>query len=229
MEQRSDTNIQPVQTAGAGVDPAYVPGLVNVRAPEAEEPEAATDTSVPSARPEQEGPADAPDTPDASETSEAAEESEAGEAAQAEEPSAAGDGPSFEASDRRGSVVADGTGVRFTLDDQEADFRWDEIGAVEIATPRFGKRFGVIVHVGARRWYETEVDAPNRAALKRWSDELDAVLDAYFEEGASEEDEPAHADTAGAEAGAGAEDDSTAPETEEKDEADAKAKNDANA
>ncbi|MBP0459802.1 hypothetical protein [Streptomyces montanisoli] len=224
MEQRSDTNIQPVQTAGAGVDPAYVPGLVNVRAPEAEaeEPEAGKDTSAPSAPPEEDAaPAGAPE---AGETPEAAA---AEEPADAEEPAAAADGPSFEASDRRGSVVADSTGVRFTLDDQAADFRWDEIGAVEIATPRFGKRFSVIVHVGARRWYETEVDAPNRATLKRWSDELDAVLDAYFEEGRSEEDEPAQADAAEAE------DDSTASGTEAKaeakDEDDAKAKDDANA
>ncbi|MFD7087117.1 hypothetical protein ACFV94_04735 [Streptomyces sp. NPDC059896] len=92
------------------------------------------------------------------------------------------DGPVFEAADRRGSITANREGVRFRLDDQEADFWWDEIGAVEIKTPRFGRRFTVTVHVSERRWFDAEVEADTRNRLKQWTEELDAVLDAYFEE-----------------------------------------------
>ncbi|MFE3827007.1 hypothetical protein [Streptomyces sp. NPDC059092] len=92
------------------------------------------------------------------------------------------DGPVFEVSDRRGSITADREGVRFRLDDQEAEFDWDEIGAVEVTTPRFGRRFTVTVHTSARRWFDAEVEAPARKLLKEWEAELDVVLDAYFEE-----------------------------------------------
>ncbi|MFF2525102.1 hypothetical protein [Streptomyces liangshanensis] len=92
------------------------------------------------------------------------------------------DGPAFEVSDRRASIAADSDGVRFTLDDEAADFRWDEIGAVEIGIPRFGRRFTVTVHTITRRRYHVDVDAPARSGLKEWSAELDDVLDAYFEE-----------------------------------------------
>ncbi|MFJ2648397.1 hypothetical protein ACIO1C_16870 [Streptomyces sp. NPDC087420] len=94
----------------------------------------------------------------------------------------AADGPAFEVSDRRASITADRDGVRFTLDDEAADFRWDEIGAVEVGVPRFGRRFTVTVHTITRRRYHVDVDAPARSALKEWSAELDEVLDAYFEE-----------------------------------------------
>ncbi|MFD5748820.1 hypothetical protein [Streptomyces sp. NPDC127033] len=92
------------------------------------------------------------------------------------------DGPVFEVSDRRGSITADREGVRFRLDDQEAEFDWDEIGAVEVKTPRFGRRFTVTVHISARRWFDAEVEAPSKNLLKQWEAELDEVLDAYFEE-----------------------------------------------
>src|SRR6201999_2088864 len=110
------------------------------------------------------------------------------------------DGPVFEAVDRRGSISADHTGVLFRLDDQEADFTWDEVGAVEMETARFGKRFTVTVHVdGARRRsYTAEVDAPSRSRLKEWEAELDAVLDAYFDDADDADDavEPAGGPTA---------------------------------
>src|SRR5690606_37083843 len=64
----------------------------------------------------------------------------------AEEDESVPDGPVFEASDRRASIVADHRGVRLRLDDQECEFRWDEIGAVETETARFGKRYTVTVH-----------------------------------------------------------------------------------
>ncbi|MGW2115525.1 hypothetical protein [Streptomyces zhihengii] len=92
------------------------------------------------------------------------------------------DGPVFEASDRRGSITAGRDGIVFRLDDQEADFRWDEIGAVETTPARFGRRFTVTVHTAANRWFNADVDADSRARLKEWTAGLDAVLDAYFEE-----------------------------------------------
>ena len=74
--------------------------------------------------------------------------------------------------------------VRLRLDDQEAEFRWDEIGAVETESPRFGKRFTITVHTPDRRWYPIEIEATARARFSEWDEQLDAVLDAYFEEGA---------------------------------------------
>ncbi|WP_239146821.1 hypothetical protein, partial [Streptomyces sp. SID10815] len=106
---------------------------------------------------------------------------------------AAVDGPVFEAADRRARIVADHRGVRLSLDDQECEFRWDEIGAVETETPRFGKRFTVTVHTPERRWYPIEIEAPARSRFAEWETRLDAVLDAYFEEGAAEATDTAEA------------------------------------
>ncbi|MFJ5529824.1 hypothetical protein [Streptomyces sp. NPDC093261] len=98
------------------------------------------------------------------------------------------DGPVFEAADRRARIVADDSGVRLRLDDQECDFRWDEISAVETQTPRFGKRFTVTVHTPDRRWYPIEIEATARARFTEWEARLDEVLDAYFEDGGKEPD-----------------------------------------
>jgi hypothetical protein len=108
-----------------------------------------------------------------------------------EEPSAeddgkSPDGPVFEASDRRARIVADHSGVRLRLDDQECEFRWDEIGAVETETARFGKRFTVTVHTPERRWYPIEIEADSRSRFQEWEARLDEVLDAYFEDGEAE-------------------------------------------
>ncbi|MEV6424841.1 hypothetical protein [Streptomyces sp. NPDC051662] len=189
MEQRIDSNIWPERAVGK--DPAYVPGLMVPRPagtagtdPEQAETEERT--------PEGGAPSDAlpeavPDRPalDANSTTtdraESAEDASAGEDAPTDDASAE-DGPVFEATDRRGAITADSKGVRFRLDDQEADFWWSEIGAVEIKTPRFGRRFTVTVHMSERRWFDAEVEADTRNRLKEWTEELDAVLDAYFEE-----------------------------------------------
>ncbi|MFI0941240.1 hypothetical protein [Streptomyces sp. NPDC021020] len=90
--------------------------------------------------------------------------------------------PLFEVSDRRATILADKVGIIFRLDEEEADFTWDEIGAVEIDTPRFGKRFKVTVYTGPRRWFEAHVEAKSRSLLKTWTAELDAVLDEHFED-----------------------------------------------
>lgn len=92
------------------------------------------------------------------------------------------DGPVFEAADRRARIVADHEGVRLSLDDQQCEFRWDEIGAVETEAPRFGKRFTITVHTPDRRWYPIEIEATARSRFKEWDEQLDAVLDAYFED-----------------------------------------------
>ncbi|MER8044854.1 hypothetical protein [Streptomyces sp. NPDC094032] len=94
------------------------------------------------------------------------------------------DGPVFEAADRRARIVADGEGVRLSLDEESCDFRWDEIGAVETASGRFGKRFTVTVHTPDRRWYPIEIEAPARGHIAEWESQLDAVLDAYFDDDA---------------------------------------------
>ncbi|MEV5309952.1 hypothetical protein [Streptomyces sp. NPDC052610] len=159
MEQRIGPSIQPLQ--GAAADPAFVPGITGPRPEE----------------PEETASAEAEETAVTEETVEEEPEEAAPEPEESTE-----DGPVFEAADRRARIVADGRGVRLSLDEESCEFRWDEIGAVETATPRFGKRFTVTVHTPDRRWYPIEIEAPARASFKEWESQLDAVLDAYFEE-----------------------------------------------
>jgi hypothetical protein len=167
VEQRIGPSIQPLQ--GAAADPAFVPGITGPRPDEPEETAAV----------------EAQETAEAVAEEEAAEEA-AGEVVPEEEPPA--DGPVFEAADRRARIVADARGIRLSLDEESCDFRWDEIGAVETETARFGKRFTVTVHTPDRRWYPIEIEAPARARFAEWESQLDAVLDAYFEDDATAED-----------------------------------------
>ncbi|MFE1922517.1 hypothetical protein ACFW91_08155 [Streptomyces asoensis] len=193
MEQRIGSSSQPLE--GAGFDPAFIPGL----------------TSPVTAKPEDAGPA-GNDGDDA-----AVPEEEKGEPAASRRPDAPGDdtdapdtadepvdGPVFEAADRRARITADARGVRLRLDEESCEFRWDEIGAVETESPRFGKRFTVTVHTPDRRWYPIEIEATARARFQEWEEQLDAVLDAYFEEGGPDAEDPS--DDAGAEGGGAAED-----------------------
>lgn len=190
MEQRIDPKTQPAYAAGT--DPAYIPGLTAPRtaAKADEDPEqteepaegSAPDDAVVETAPEEDA---APGTEPVAGTAADDEEDEKEHVDGADGASSddgADDGPSFEVSDRRGSIAADRAGIRFTLDDQEADFRWDEIGAVELKPARFGRRFTVTVHMSTRRWFNAEVEAAARSSLKEWTDGFDAVLDAYFEE-----------------------------------------------
>ncbi|WP_037683283.1 hypothetical protein [Streptomyces griseus] len=161
MEQRIGSSSQPLE--GAGFDPAFIPGLTSPATAKPEEPTEAEETAV-----------------DEEAVDEETADVEAADVeAVVEEPS---DGPVFEASDRRARIVADHKGVRLTLDDQECEFSWDEIGAVETETARFGKRYTVTVHTPDRRWYPIEIEATARSTFKDWDEQLDAVLDAYFEE-----------------------------------------------
>ena len=171
---------------GAGFDPAFIPGLTP---PVSEEPEEA----------EAEHAAAEAVTGDANAGAASGEtEAETRAEAGAQEPAADEDdeetpeGPVFEASDRRAKIIADGRGVHLTLDDQQAEFRWDEIGAVETETSRFGRWYTITVHTPDRRWYPVEIAIPSKARVKEWETQLDEVLDAYFEEsdGADAVDEP---------------------------------------
>jgi hypothetical protein len=169
VEQRIGPSIQPLQ--GAAVDPAFVPGITGAQ------PGGPQDAAKDAPRddvPGQEPAAEAEDSPETVGDDAAPEASD--------EPDVPADGPVFEAADRRARIVADGRGVRLALDDQECEFRWDEIGAVETETARFGKRYTVTVHTPDRRWYPIEIEAASRAQHAEWDAQLDAVLDAYFED-----------------------------------------------
>ncbi|MFI5758629.1 hypothetical protein [Streptomyces sp. NPDC051569] len=182
MEQRIGPTIPPVQAAGT--DPAFVPGFTPPRPVEAAqtaepapEREAEQTTEQPSedAVPEDAVPQDAVPQDGDGVDGKRGERGERGEED--------GDtGPVFEASDRRGSITADRAGITMRLDGEEAELFWDEIGAVEIDTARFARRLTVTVYTTGRRWYEAEITTSSRQRLKEWTAELDAVLDARFEE-----------------------------------------------
>ncbi|MFF3813638.1 hypothetical protein ACFYX6_25900 [Streptomyces bacillaris] len=182
MEQSIDSNKKP--EFAAGTDPAFIPlpGLAAPAAPRKAEPEAEADPKTESEPEPEEAPEAATDADADGGADAEAESTEGPEAESTPEAEGAEDGPVFEISDRRGSIRVAREGVRFTLDDQEAEFDWAEIGAVEMHPARFGRRFTVTVHLSTRRWFNAEVEAANRAQLKEWPAELDAVLDAYFEE-----------------------------------------------
>ncbi|WP_189933922.1 hypothetical protein [Streptomyces aurantiogriseus] len=160
MEQRIGSSSQPLE--GAGFDPAFIPGLTSPVTAEPEDAKAEDD--------------------EATSASEDASETEPADVAEEEPDEDVLDGPVFEAADRRARIVADARGVRLRLDEEECEFRWDEIGAIETESPRFGKRFTITVHTPDRRWYPIEIEATARGRFKEWDEQLDAVLDAYFEE-----------------------------------------------
>ncbi|MEZ7006813.1 hypothetical protein [Streptomyces sp. AD55] len=189
MEQRIGPSIQPL--TGAAADPAFVPGITGPATPQDAKPtqDAEPREAVPKpgeaadTAPGPAAPADATAEP-ADASADATAEDDAGDDAEDGAPEAEpADGPVFEAADRRARITADHRGVRLALDDQECEFRWDEIGAVETETPRFGKRFTVTVHTPDRRWYPIEIDADSRGRFAQWESDLDAVLDAYFDDG----------------------------------------------
>ncbi|MFH8934666.1 hypothetical protein [Streptomyces griseosporeus] len=191
MEQRIGSSSQPLKgepVTGAGFDPAFIPGLTSPVKEEPEDAKPETDDEAETAAAAETAEADA-EAPEQDAAAEDEDEDEADADAGAEKADdaeeadeGAPDGPVFEAADRRARIVADHKGVRLALDDQECEFRWDEIGAVETETARFGKRFTVTVHTPDRRWYPIEIEAKARSDFKRWDEELDAVLDAYFED-----------------------------------------------
>ncbi|MFI0089008.1 hypothetical protein [Streptomyces bobili] len=180
MEQRIGSSSQPLE--GAGFDPAFIPGLtspVTAAAKDAEPKDAEPEDAKPEVDSESEPAAAAGESEDAESKDTESEDPESGEAS---------DGPVFEAADRRARIVADSRGVRLRLDEEECDFRWEEIGAIETEVPRFGKRLTITVHTPDRRWYPIEIEATARGRFKEWDEQLDAVLDAYFDDEADGKD-----------------------------------------
>ncbi|MGW4442641.1 hypothetical protein [Streptomyces sp. NPDC004682] len=178
MDQRIGSSSKPEKgepLTGAGFDPAFIPGLTPPAKPAAE---------AGSPGPEEERKPKAEREPEAEADTEA--EAEASAEPEAGEPDDGSpetpDGPAFEAADRRARILADRTGVHLTLDEENCEFTWSEIAAVETESPRFGKRFTITVHTPDHRWYPIEIEAKSRSDFKQWESELDAVLDAYFEE-----------------------------------------------
>nr|WSY52148.1 hypothetical protein OG999_19820 [Streptomyces sp. NBC_00886] len=182
MEQRIGSSSQPVKgepVKGAGFDPAFIPGLT---APAVSSDEPEDDTKPEDAETEaEESEGEESPVEDAEAEAEKAV-AEADDPDEADEEDEDAEGPVFEASDRRAKIVADHKGVRLALDDQACEFRWDEIGAIETESPRFGKRFTITVHTPDRRWYPLEIEATARSRFTEWETQLDAVLDAYFED-----------------------------------------------
>ncbi|CAL9513941.1 hypothetical protein SUDANB58_03709 [Streptomyces sp. enrichment culture] len=166
---------------GAGFDPAFIPGLTAPASGEPEDTGRAEDTASEDTASEDTASGDSPSEEGTAPepASSAGEDTPGSPEEEAEVP----DGPVFEASDRRARIVADHRGVRLRLDDQECEFRWDEVAAVETETARFGKRYTVTVHTPDRRWYPIEIDAASRSLFREWDARLDEVLDAYFEDG----------------------------------------------
>ncbi|USQ83222.1 hypothetical protein NFX46_05160 [Streptomyces phaeoluteigriseus] len=194
MEQRIGSSSQPLE--GAGFDPAFIPGLtspVTAEAKDAKPKDAKPGAAKPEDDPEDDAAVTAGDVSE-SQPAAAADESEGAESQDSEsgEPS---DGPVFEAADRRARIVADARGVRLRLDEEECEFRWEEIGAIETEVPRFGKRLTITVHTPDRRWYPIEIEATARGRFKEWDEQLDAVLDAYFDDEAGADGKADEADS----------------------------------
>lgn len=180
VEQRIGSSSQPLE--GAGFDPAFIPGLTSPVTAEPEDKKPAEDDGVDAVEPDAgKGESAVPERPDGPAEPEASDGSE-----EPDESAESVEGPVFEASDRRARIAADAQGVRLRLDEESCEFRWDEIGAVETEAPRFGKRFTITVHTPDRRWYPIEIEATARSRFKEWEEQLDAVLDAYFEDGEAE-------------------------------------------
>lgn len=170
----------------AGTDPAYVPGLTFARPaePARESPERAPQEAPEDAASQDGTAGTAPVAGKAAGQAAGEEDSEPGPDA-APEFGEDGAEPDFEVSDARGSIAAGRAGIRFRLDEETAEFGWGEIGAVEITTPRLGRRFTVTVHTTGRRTYEADIEAPSRSLPRQWAAEFEAVLDDYFEDDSS--------------------------------------------
>ncbi|MCO8306044.1 MSCRAMM family adhesin SdrC [Streptomyces sp. RKCA744] len=224
----------------AGTDPGYIPGLTSPRPADAKEdaPDEAAERPPEGAAAEEEAAreeavgaeeasgAEADAAADKKAGAKADTEADVASDGEADDDGEEEDGGvAFEVSDRRGAIRAARRGVTFELDGEKAEFGWDEIGAVEVDTPRFGKRFGITVYTTNRRWYTADVEAPARKLLKEWTAQLDAVLDVYFEDSAEGGAEAEGGGEAKDQAAAGAEGEAGAKgkaDTDTKADADAK-------
>ncbi|MFE0633411.1 hypothetical protein ACFW3D_41600 [Streptomyces sp. NPDC058864] len=188
MEQSRGPNIPLVQAAG--IDPAYVPGILAPEPDDDDRTEAAASETGSASDAAADVTTGAVPSPIATAEESAADTDDNDEGDEGDDGVTEGSdaGPVFEAADRRGAIRADRDGLAFRLDDTEAEFGWKEIGAVEVDVPKWGHRFGVTVYLSPRRWFGTWVDAPSRRQLRAWNAEFDAVLDVYFEADTEEQD-----------------------------------------
>ncbi|WP_101386453.1 hypothetical protein [Streptomyces sp. TLI_146] len=184
MDQQTDD--QHAALNAAALNPAHIPGLMPA-------PALAPDTSARGRKADERKEAEPGPEAEADDVTADEPEPAVAPTADAEDaadepvlerpaPGAAEDGPTLSASDRRGSITADHAGIRLCLDGEEADFGWDELSAVEYATSRWNRRFAVTVHLPRPRWFRMDVQAEDRASLAQWSEQLEEVLNAYFEE-----------------------------------------------
>ncbi|GFH78861.1 MULTISPECIES: hypothetical protein [Streptomyces] len=188
MDERIETKAPPVYVATTS--PAHIPGITApTPAPAGKDGDAAggtpDDATPPEEAPaEERAAAEAETEPEAGTGAEpdAVDPGGAGKAAGAFDGAAPAGGPVFEAADRRARVTADADGIRLRLDDQEAEFTWPEVAAVESSVSRFGRRLLVAVHTPGPWRYPAEVEASGKEQAREWLTALDAVLDAYFEE-----------------------------------------------
>lgn len=204
MEQRIGPITTPVHAAGT--DPTYIPGLTLPRPAEPEEAaadeaaeEVAEQLSEDGDAAEETAGAGVEDSEDEDSGDAASEDADSDDEQPDDDASdAEADDAAFAVADHRSKITADGNGIKFRLDTEKVEFDWDEIGAVEVDTPRFTRRFTVTVYTTGRRWYQADVDAPSRSTRKAWAADFDAVLDTHFtdsdeeaEEKPVEETEPA--------------------------------------
>lgn len=213
VEQRIGSSSQPLE--GAGFDPAFIPGLTSPVTAEPEDTRPAEDDGGDAVEPEAgKGEPAASERTDASAKPDPSAGSAGSDGSEEQDDSAESvEGPVFEASDRRARIAADAKGVRLRLDEESCEFRWDEIGAVETEAPRFGKRFTITVHTPDRRWYPIEIEATARSRFKEWEEQLDTVLDAYFEDGDAEAEAGADDEAVEVDAAADAKADADAEDT----------------
>ncbi|WP_436739401.1 hypothetical protein [Streptomyces sp. BBFR102] len=184
MDERIETKAPPVYVATTS--PAHVPGITAPSAgPARKDGDAAggtPDDTVPAEEAAPEAQAAAEPGADGAGQREPEPEDAAAQAGASDGAADPAGGPVFEAADRRASVTADADGIRLRLDDQEAEFTWQEVAAVESSVSRFGRRLLVAVHTPGPWRYPAEVEADDKGRAKEWLAALDAVLDAYFEE-----------------------------------------------
>ncbi|MFH8625075.1 serine/threonine-protein kinase [Streptomyces vietnamensis] len=88
--------------------------------------------------------------------------------------------PEFAAADRNSGIAVDGTGVSLHFFGEEADFLWDEVGAVRYERIRRGRVLRVAVTLYDGSSYDCEVDGRSAARVEGWVRLLDPVLRHYL-------------------------------------------------
>lgn len=90
--------------------------------------------------------------------------------------------PFFGAADRRNSVAVGENGVTLKVGEAQADFGWDEIGAVVSTAVGFGKGLRVELRLyESQEPFVCEIKAPSRGVRDDWMAGLDLVLGYYLD------------------------------------------------